>query len=96
MKYIAFFELDPEDFDKVIEKYRQVLAETEKGTEKYPKALSKPYGMGGEFKGFQLFETDDPEQMANIALHYAPEMKHKFVPIFEIAKVVELYQKTKQ
>ncbi|MFX0201505.1 MAG: DUF3303 domain-containing protein [Candidatus Hodarchaeota archaeon] len=96
MKYIAFFELDPEDFEKVIEKYRQGLAEIEKGTEKYPKPLSEPYGMGGEFKGFQLYETDNPEQLVNLALYYAPEMKHKFVPIFEVAKVIELYQKTKQ
>lgn len=96
VKYIAFFELDPEDFEKVIEKYRQGLAEIEKGTEKYPKPLSEPYGMGGEFKGFQLYETDNPEQLVNLALYYAPEMKHKFVPIFEVAKVIELYQKTKQ
>ena len=94
MNYIAFWEYCPEDFDKVIEKYKQV--EREKGTEKFPKRLFPPHGMGGEHKGFSLFENVTPEQLMNMVLHYAPEMKLKFVPILETAKVIELYQKMKK
>ena len=52
MKYIAFWEFDPEDFDKVIEKFTQIRAEREKGTEKYPKSLSEAFTMIGKSKGF--------------------------------------------
>lgn len=93
VKYIAFWELDLEDMDKVIEKDKQVNAEREKGTEKFPKTLSDSYSIGGESKGFILYETDDPDQLTNIALHYAPEMKWKFMPIFEASKFIELYLK---
>ena len=92
MNYIAFWEYCPEDFDKVIEKYKQVMAEREKGTEKFPKILFPPHGMGGEHKGFTLYENPTPEQLTNVVLHYMPEMKFKFVPIFESDKVIELYQ----
>lgn len=92
MKYIAFWEFNPEDMDKVIEKNSQVLAEREKEPEKYPKTLSESYSIGGEYKGFILFETDDPDQLTNIILHFRPEMKWKFMPIFAATKVIELYQ----
>lgn len=93
MKYIAFWEFDPEDMDKVIEKNMQVLAAREKGIEKFPKTLSDSYSIGGEYKGFILYETDDPDQLTNVILHFRPEMKWKFMPIFDSTKVIELYQK---
>jgi len=96
LNYIAFWEYCPEDFDKVIEKYKQVMAEREKGTEKFPKRLFPAHGMGGEPKGFTLYENPTPEQLTNVVLHYMPEMKFKFVPIFESDKVIELYQKMKK
>jgi len=92
MNYIAFWEYCPEDFDKVIEKYKQRM----KMPEKFPKILFPPHGMGGEHKGFTLYENVTPEQLINIVLHYRPEMKLKFVPILETAKVIELYQKMKK
>ena len=43
MKFIAFFEMKPEDFDKVIPKFREIIAARETEPEKFPKIIfSKP------------------------------------------------------
>ena len=96
MNYIAFWEYDPEDVDKVIEKAKQAIAEREKGTGKFPKFLFPSHEMGGEHKGFAVYENPTPEQLMNIQIYFAPEMKVKFVPIFESAKIMELYAKMKK
>lgn len=96
MKYIAFWEFNPEDFEKVIEKFMQIRAERNTGAKKYPKSLSAAFTMVGEPKGFQLFETDDPEQLVNLSLHYVPLVKFKFIPIIESTKGVEIYHKMKK
>lgn len=88
MKYIGFWELDPKDFDKVLKKYLD-----QDSWPDFPETITEGYGLGGEFRGFQLYETDNPEHLTNLALYYAPEMEFTFTPIFEIAKVVEAYQK---
>ena len=96
MKYIAFWEFCPEDIDKVIERYKQVIAERQKFPDKYPKVIFGPFGMGGESKGFVGLETDDPEQMAKWVLAYWPVERINFVPILEVSKWIELYQKIKK
>ena len=96
MKYIAFWEFNPEDYDKAIEKEKQAMEERERGTDKFPKILFPSHGMGGEFKGFIIYEDATPEQLINVGLHYMPETKFKFVPIFDGKKVLELYQKVKK
>jgi len=96
MNYIGFWEYSPEDFDKVIELFRQATVEREKGTGKFPKILFPSHGIGGEHKGFTVYENATPEQLTNLVLHYTPVMKFKILPIFESAKVVELYQKMKK
>ncbi|MFQ6075371.1 MAG: hypothetical protein ACE5Z5_04450 [Candidatus Bathyarchaeia archaeon] len=95
MNYIGFFEFCPEDFGKVIEKFRQAMAEREKEPEKFPKILFGPVSMGGEWKGFVLYENATPEQIMNVVIHYEPEMTYKFVPLLEATKLIELYLKKK-
>ena len=96
MKYIAFWEYCPEDMDKVIEKNRKVIAERQQFPDKYPKLVFGPYGMGGEPKGFTGLETDDPEKLTKWVLAYFPEMKIKYVPLFETSKIIEIYQEMKK
>jgi len=96
MKFIGFWEYCPEDIDKVIEKFKKMTAEREKGTEKYPKLVFGPYTMFEESKGFSIFETDDPDQLTNTWIHYMPEMKWKFVLIQESTRTSELYLKSKK
>ena len=88
--------MSPENYDKVIEKSKQATTEREKGSEKFPKFLFPPHSMGGEYKGFAIYEDATPEQLTNVALFFAPEEKVKFVPIFESAKVIEQYLKSKE
>ena len=95
MKCICFWEFEPEDFDKIIEKYKQAMEDREKFPDKFPKILFGPYSLGGEWKGFTVYDAT-PEQMTNLALHYMPEEKLKFVPIFDSKKALELYLEMKK
>lgn len=95
MKYICFWEFKPEDFDNIIEKYRQAMEDREKIPDKFPKILFGPYSIGGEWKGFTVYDAT-PEQMTNLALHYMPEEKLKFIPILDSKKALELYLKMKK
>ena len=52
--------------------------------------------MGDGMKGFAIYESMTPDQMANLVLHFMPEMKIEFVPIFEVSKTIEKYQKLKE
>ena len=95
MKYIAFWEYPPENFDKVIEKYRQLTTAREKTPERYTKQLFPPHGMGGEHAGFTIVEATS-EQILNTVLLYSPEVTLRYVPIFESTKYIELYQNAKK
>ena len=96
LKFIAFWEYKPEDFDKMLERFAQLRAIREKDPERFPKVILGPFGMGGEHKGFVVYEVDNEDQMANMGIHYHPVMTLKFVPILESARVAELYQKMKK
>ena len=97
LKFIGFWEYALEDVDKVLEKFMKMTALREKGTaEKYPKLIFGPYHIGGESKGFSIYETDDIDQLTNTTIHYMPEMKWKFAPIHESSKTAELYLKSKK
>jgi len=95
MKFIAFYEYKFEDIDKVLEKGAQALAIREKAPERFPKAIFD-FNIVGETKGVAMFETDSPDQLCNLALHNAPELTCKFMPILDSAKSAELYKKLKK
>ena len=96
LKFIGFWEYKPEDFDKVLERWTQLRVIREKAPGRFPKVIFGPFGMGGEHKGFSVYEVDNEDQMTNMAIHYHPVMTLKFVPILESARVAELYQKMKK
>ena len=96
MKYVAFWSICPEDWDKVIEKFRLAMAERAKGSDKFPKVLVENYAIAGQWRGFMLYEDATPEQLANVTLYYRPEVKFEFLPIMEATKVIEIYMKTKK
>jgi len=96
MKYIGFWEFCPGDLDKAIAKNNQVIADRKTGSKKFGTMIFGPFGLGGEMKGFTVYEVDNYEQLINISLHYAPVMTWKFVPILETGKVIELWEKMKK
>ena len=57
------------------------------------KIVYGPYNFNGETKGFTVYETDDPDQLANIAIFYGPEETFKFVPLIDTRKTAELWLK---
>ena len=95
VKYIGYYEMCPEDFDKVIPLFREAMEEREKGTDKFPPTLSATYIMGGQWKGFTLYEDASQEQLDNLALHYRPLVKFKFVPITEAGKRIAIHLESK-
>ncbi len=92
MKYILYWEIDPNRFDEAIEKLSRVVPD-ESG--KFPKKLSESYSLGGRFKGFRLVEAT-PEQQTNLMVNVMPEMLVKFVSIIEFPKVVQAYKRDKK
>jgi hypothetical protein len=49
--------------------------------------------LGGEPKGFTIFESEDDEEIMRYVQHYSPEMSIRIVPIFESSKAVELLKR---
>jgi hypothetical protein len=86
MKYIAFWKYCQKDTRKVIEKYKK----SDLGL----KQLFPPHHIGGQAKGFTLFETDDPMDLIKFMTYYSPEMSMKIYPITESAKSAEHWLKT--
>ncbi|MEM2643036.1 MAG: hypothetical protein QXO34_02705 [Candidatus Bathyarchaeia archaeon] len=91
MKYIGFWKVVGGDVMGVIEKFRKMTAEREKGNEEFAKLIFGPFQFTGESKGFTLFETDDLETLKNIANFYSPEIKWKFFSINDPTKAADLY-----
>lgn len=92
LKHILYWEIDPNRFEKALEKLSNVVPD-ESG--KFPKKLSESYSLGGQSKGFRLVEAT-PEQQTNLMVNVMPEMLVRFVPIIEFPKVVQAYKKEKK
>jgi hypothetical protein len=93
LKYIVFWEYDPKDLKEVIEKLHEFRKKIKKNPEKYAKSISPNYTMSIGFSGFQLFEADNPEQLARMVLHYRPEVEFDIVHITETRTMLKLYEK---
>ena len=89
MKYIAFWEMKPEDVPKVIAKYK---VRNKSGMENLfgagLKTLFGPCHIGLETKGFTILETNNPEKLANYSSYYLPELTMKIYPINDSKQVV--------
>ena len=95
MKYIGFWEYEPENIYKMLELGGELEEEYEKDPPSWEKKYGKflgAYWLGMEPKGFGLFDFDEPEQMINMERAFWPYKKFKFVPIFEEEKVKEIYR----
>ncbi len=93
MKYIVFWEYDPKDLTEVIKKLKEFRKKIKEDPDKYAKSICPNYTMSIGFSGFQMFETDDPEQLARMVLHYRPEVEFDIVHITETKTMLKLYEK---
>lgn len=87
MKYIMFWEYDAESHNAVMDKLKEFREEVKKNPEVHAKFISKNYTLVDGPEGFQLVETEDPEQLVKIVRHYMPEVRFSFSPIIELEKV---------
>jgi len=94
MKYMLYWEMCPEDIDKVIPLFQEMIKLRE--TKDYPTALSPTYTFAGQTSGFTLYEVDDPQQITNFYFHYHPLLKMKWKPIEESTNTVATYMKMKK
>ena len=94
MRYIVFWEFCPEDFDKVLAKYKLMAEISEKKPERFGEQLFPPQHKG-YCKGFTISEAN-PEQVRNSNVFWFPEMKMKFVPCDDVSNWIEAYMKTKK
>ncbi len=94
MKYIAFWEMKPEDTPKVFAKFQKKI---KIGDEKLfgagLKTLFGPYHIGFQTKGFTVMETDNPEELANYSSYYLPELQVKIYPIIDSKDMVASWLK---
>ena len=83
VKYIVFWEYDKKDEAAVFEKFKtRPEAEINR--------LLPPYALGGQTKGFSLFEEEDFERLEKFGHYFAPLFKFKVFPIIELTKLVEI------
>ena len=94
MKYLVFWEFNSEDFDKVIQKSVKAQKESVENPDKYVKYLLPPHSIGGQNKGFSVVEGTS-EQIINGVLFWRPELKLKYMPIFDTATIIEQHMKSK-
>ncbi len=95
MNIVAFYEIKPDDFDKVIKKFKEANIEREKGSNKFPKTVFGPVTMGGQWKGFVVYEDPSNEQLNALMIQYKGIMSFKFVPIFDSVEFIQQYNKSK-
>ena len=86
MRFIAFWEMKPEDAGKVIQKFS-------KREDLGLKTLYGPCHIGGQAKGFTIFEADDQSVLMNYSSYYTPELTMVIYPIDESKDVVEYWLK---
>jgi len=95
-RYLTFWEFPVEDTERAIMKWNRFLEASKKTPLKYPKFVFYPIGTGKLNEGIAIVEVENEEQLTNYLLFVSPEFKMKFVPVLEITKTFELYNKTKE
>jgi len=77
MRYVAFWEMDPNDMAKVIAKFSKRDSRPNIGDFK---TVFGPVSYGGGPKGFTVFETDNLDALVNYTNYYIPELKMTIYP----------------
>jgi len=97
MQYLGLYETKAKNMDAVVKKYQELLAEREKGSEKFPQnPVSDNYVFTGTYKGFIIYgEGTTEEQLLNVGLHFGELMEWKFKLISSSTKTIGLYLKSK-
>ena len=94
MKYVWYWEFDPDDIESVLErseKFEKLLKENPKV---FPK-LSEPI-LTGRGQGFRLIEVENEEQLMNITAFWWPFEHWELVPYFNGFDYIKVWQQWNQ
>ncbi len=76
--------MNPEDFAKVIPKFKEAIDARKTAPSKFPKIIFDNHAMsvpGGQWKGFTIYKDPTEEQLNNLMIHYHPEVTFQFVQL---------------
>jgi hypothetical protein len=93
MKHIGYWEFETKDIEAVIKKYyafKKLMKASSAYSLSFPKPISTSYQVG-EMNGFQLFDVENEEQIANLMAFYRPEMRWEFMPIIPAKDSITTY-----
>ena len=99
MKLIAFYEMNPEDFAKVIPKFSEAHAARKTAPGKFPKIVFDTHALsaeGGKWKGLTIYEDATEEQLNSLIIHYHPEVVFQFVPLHAAESFIQQFVKAKK
>jgi len=99
VKFVGFYELKPEDFAKVIPKFREAIAARKTAPNKFPKIVFDTHAMsvpGGMWKGLTIYEDPTEEQLNNLVIHYHPEITFQFVQLSSAEGFIPQFLKMKK
>jgi len=82
-KFIAFWEIEEDKVYSVYKKAEELKKRIRKEPEMYPWSLFGPYCLEGKSRGFQVFETDDPEKLRKLSKYWGSDVTLSYYPIKE-------------
>ena len=98
MKYIAFYQFNWKDLEKITEVSKKVFDEREKGSGRFLKPDQLLFShhtfnadlpkKSKERMGFFLCETDDEDVLINFSMMYAGLWEMKFIPLTDGRKTL--------
>jgi hypothetical protein len=83
MKYVAFWEYCKKDEPVLIEKFK-------KRPEHEITRVTPAFHLGGQTKGFSIYEADDFTTVEKFIHHYSPELNFVVYPILETTEVIKI------
>jgi hypothetical protein len=99
-RYIAFAQFSSKDIEEVLEKHMNVIqVERKKHPDKYPKKFLEDHDLLSplptltrDYCSLNFYETDDPRQLANLAMKWMPLLKVSFVPVLPSTMTIESWR----
>lgn len=92
MKYIAYWELDPQNIDAAMEKVNQITQTLDQSPNKFGKILYPHSLLEIGYTGFTIIDAQDPSALGSILVMASPEVKINFVPIYDAMEAMQKYK----
>jgi len=99
VKYLVFFEWRWENAERLTELWKQIMDETEKGSDKWPERdqilflshtlESDTYKKSRDMQGFWIVETDNEQHLVNYRMQFSPYADINFIPLTESRRYSE-------